>query len=445
MRKILAGVMIVLLFAMHAEAQAVVKTGSITAISTGGACAEVGACVTVLDADRYSAVTVTVSGTFTGTLTFESSSDSSVWFALTGIKQSDFSPASSTTITGQFSFANPGFAQLRVKATAAMTGAATITFSRGFITPHPHNDATGATSDSTGYAFRIRNASGNNLFNVLNDGTATWGTSQAPLTSPIPNAFYVTGSVNTMTMQRNDPGENRFSLISTGTGVIDYSTIYMFRRHYTFSGGVATHSPMNANDVLGAYAFRGTRNATGSVNSQTGIGLLAWANELWSDTANGTKYILRGVLKGTTTQWAGYQMDSDVGNAFSGGCVASADPAFQVTAYSGSGGGALGARWFLVACDGTVKTESVWSGPASSVLTIASNTVVPTGALHHVGAGLIKSITVPTSCSPTCTIALVPDAAFTTDTTGNISLVSLAVINRVMLFVWDGSKWNPSY
>lgn len=87
----------------------------------------------------------------------------------------------------------------------------------------------------------------------------------------------------------------------------------------------------------------------------------------------------------------------------------------------------------------------IFSSTTNSVLTINSNVIAPTGSVHHVGAGLVKTITVPASCTPTCNIDIVPDAAFTTDATGNISLASTAVTLRTMRFTWDGTKWNPSY
>lgn len=86
-----------------------------------------------------------------------------------------------------------------------------------------------------------------------------------------------------------------------------------------------------------------------------------------------------------------------------------------------------------------------YTSPASSVLTINTNVIVPTTSVHHLGAGLVKTITVPASCANTCSIDIVPDAAFTTDATGNISLASTAVISRTLRFTWDGTKWNPSY
>lgn len=82
---------------------------------------------------------------------------------------------------------------------------------------------------------------------------------------------------------------------------------------------------------------------------------------------------------------------------------------------------------------------------ASSVLTIAANVIAPTNAVHHLGAGLVKTITVPAILTPTGSLTLVPDAAFTWDATGNISVAGTAVINRAVTFTWDGTKWNPSY
>ena len=93
-------------------------------------------------------------------------------------------------------------------------------------------------------------------------------------------------------------------------------------------------------------------------------------------------------------------------------------------------------------------SASIYSSSASSVLTVSSNIIAPTGSVHHVGAGLIKTITVPTTCTPTCVIHLIPDAAFTYDATGNLVVPSgggTAVINRMMILAWDGTKWTPSY
>lgn len=113
------------------------------------------------------------------------------------------------------------------------------------------------------------------------------------------------------------------------------------------------------------------------------------------------------------------------------------------------------AKWSFYNNDATAPARSLsnWRAPllaneASSLLSVASNTIAPTNGVHHVSAGLIKTITVPAMCDPTCTIALIPDAAFTYDATGNIVVPAgggTATTSRVMTMTWDGSKWYPSY
>lgn len=97
--------------------------------------------------------------------------------------------------------------------------------------------------------------------------------------------------------------------------------------------------------------------------------------------------------------------------------------------------------------DGGVQTPAVSSSP-SSVLTFSTNTIAPTGSVHHLGAGLIKTITVPADVVGPWVLWLVPDVAFTYDATGNIVVPSgggTAVVNKAMALVWDGTKFTPSY
>lgn len=75
----------------------------------------------------------------------------------------------------------------------------------------------------------------------------------------------------------------------------------------------------------------------------------------------------------------------------------------------------------------------------------SANTITPTGALFHVtGTTLIKTINVPYT-GFTGTITIIPDGAFTTDTSGNIATASTAVAGQVMTMTYDGTKWYPSY
>lgn len=107
----------------------------------------------------------------------------------------------------------------------------------------------------------------------------------------------------------------------------------------------------------------------------------------------------------------------------------------------------LAVRTFVQSGDGAVRA-SFYNSSTISTLTFSTNTIAPTSAIHHLGAGLIKTITVPVTCTPTCVISIIPDAAYTYDNTGNVTVpvgAGLALISKVMTFTWDGTKWNPSY
>lgn len=80
-------------------------------------------------------------------------------------------------------------------------------------------------------------------------------------------------------------------------------------------------------------------------------------------------------------------------------------------------------------------------------------TIAPASPLVHITSATtaIATITpIATTCTTTgvsCEITLIPDAAFTTVTTGNIALASTTVINRPLVMRYDPAtvKWYPSY
>jgi hypothetical protein len=78
--------------------------------------------------------------------------------------------------------------------------------------------------------------------------------------------------------------------------------------------------------------------------------------------------------------------------------------------------------------------------------TIASTaTIAPTSALHHVSGTVAIATITPPFTNFIGSIVLVPDAAFTTVTTGNIALASTGVVNKALVMSYDGTKWYPSY
>lgn len=111
----------------------------------------------------------------------------------------------------------------------------------------------------------------------------------------------------------------------------------------------------------------------------------------------------------------------------------------------GSSEGFLALEYDSTAVQWRIIGRSAWSGNAGSALSISTNTITPTSLTHQVGAGLIKTITVPSGFASGNCIQLVPTAAFTTDATGNVSKASTAVVGQVMTVCLLGTTWYPSY
>lgn len=84
-------------------------------------------------------------------------------------------------------------------------------------------------------------------------------------------------------------------------------------------------------------------------------------------------------------------------------------------------------------------------GPAIA----SAATIAPTFPIHHVtGTVAINTITPPPDfLSGGGTIALIPDAIFTTGTSGNIAIASTAVVSKTLYLTYDPgtSKWYPGY
>ena len=104
-------------------------------------------------------------------------------------------------------------------------------------------------------------------------------------------------------------------------------------------------------------------------------------------------------------------------------------------------------------------------------LTIASNTIYPTHAIHHVADAEtpedLETIALPSpgkgfgavvGGSPnegarledrppmhTGPLFLIPDDTFVWSTAGNIALAGTAVVDRVLMMVFDGTSWHPNY
>lgn len=77
-------------------------------------------------------VSVQVTGTWTGTLTFQGSVDGSNFVSILATNLTSGASVTTTTASGAFSITNAGFRSIRVSATAAMTGTAVVVINQGY-------------------------------------------------------------------------------------------------------------------------------------------------------------------------------------------------------------------------------------------------------------------------------------------------------------------------
>jgi hypothetical protein len=72
--------------------------------------------------------------------------------------------------------------------------------------------------------------------------------------------------------------------------------------------------------------------------------------------------------------------------------------------------------------------------------------LTPTGTVFTVsGTAAITGITLPNGATPGFRLTIVPSGIFTWTTATNIAIAGTAVVNKALDFVWNGTKWVPSY
>jgi len=122
-----------LVLARPMAAQPIGPNQTITVVDSGTACVTApAACATYALDNNSPGVTINIAGTWTGTLTFEGTNNDGNWVALgltTNVATG--AQASTTTASGLFAITNTGVIKVRVRATAAITGAALVTAARG--------------------------------------------------------------------------------------------------------------------------------------------------------------------------------------------------------------------------------------------------------------------------------------------------------------------------
>jgi hypothetical protein len=81
----------------------------------------------------------------------------------------------------------------------------------------------------------------------------------------------------------------------------------------------------------------------------------------------------------------------------------------------------------------------------TTLVASAAGAIIPSGPLFHVnGTAAVTGFTIPTGCNATvrggCQFMVIPDAAFTWTTAGNIAVAGTAVANLAIIFTWDATS-----
>ncbi len=107
----------------------VIGTQYLTAASVAGAC-NAGACA-IFSVGNQPSITLQISGTFSETIAFESTSDGNTWVSTSFMNLASGSLATSTTSGGQFSVANTGLLSVRARVTVWSSGQAAVVATTG--------------------------------------------------------------------------------------------------------------------------------------------------------------------------------------------------------------------------------------------------------------------------------------------------------------------------
>lgn len=220
------------------------NTKSVSVVDSGAACSVAAACA-IWPVSAYPTVAMQITGTFTGTLTFEATGDNQTWFAVMATNLSTGAAATTTTTTGQYAISNVGLIAFRVRATAFASGGANISVTRGLASSANRAGLGGAISGTSG-AFSGNVTSGGQFY--ASDGTALLPSYS--FTSEPTLGFYRSGPLNVTLLG---------SQVITGALTVssNINTSSNFR-----SGATGTTLSMNVAD--GQATFATANNAIGN-------------------------------------------------------------------------------------------------------------------------------------------------------------------------------------
>jgi hypothetical protein len=347
-----------LLWAAVGSAQTPLGNGTITAQSTG-ACNS-GACVVFTALGTFPSLTIQISGTFSATVAFESTSDGINWVSTQFTNIASGGTATTSTSAGQFAIGNTGLQAIRVRATTFSSGVVNIYLVGG----NSHGSLGASGSPGSGTVTSVDVAVPAYLTStggpVTTSGTITLASANAtanqvlagPTTgSPAPSAFRalvandipslssvyvpVTRTVNTLALSSNITVT--YALL--GTKPTTYTGAGSFNISDTTSHWVSSISDATLDNVH-CPSGAGTWVSCGGATGVAGSNKMVQFND-------------SGVFGGVT----GFQFDKATNQATLTGMMQSAGHAFAYTSVSGDS--TLGINNDIVDCDATAANRTI--------------------------------------------------------------------------------------
>ena len=281
-----------------------------------------------------------------------------------------------------------------------------------------------ASGSNTGnYAFYSNTTNGANSYNLYIVGSApnyfagVVGIGGSPTSNNLinfPNALVVVSNTASG-IQKNE--NHNIGIMAEGTANSSNTLIY----------GVGVYGAGYTASATRSGGVIGEGHVSNSADSGSAIGVRGYANDTH---AGGLNIGVFGEASGSNTGNYAFYSNSTFG-------------ANNYNLYiPGSALNYLG---------GDICISGVISTNATAPTIAASSTIAPTKMITFISgtAAPIANIT-PPSTIVSCgggQITLLPTAAWTTNTAGNIALSSTAVVSKALIMTWDGltGKWYPSY
>lgn len=186
-----------------ALAAQVLDTQQVIANSSGGGCTGTAGSCAVFQVGSSPSMTLQTTGTFSGTLTFEATSDGANWVtvALTDLSLTTSAIVTTTTTTGRYAFSNQGALQLRARATAWASGTAFVTATRG-VSSAPAAAASGGGGGGSGTVTSVSVTTANGVSGSVATATTTPAISLTlgAITPTTVNGQTVTAGAGTLTL-----------------------------------------------------------------------------------------------------------------------------------------------------------------------------------------------------------------------------------------------------